>query len=70
MNKPTINLTFDFGVDPPDSLKPKTNQLHGMTSIRNDLFWQAAISELQTRMEAIESLLNAEKIQEEVEKDA
>lgn len=58
MNKPTINLTFKFGVDPPDSLKPKTNQLHGMTSIRNDLFWQAAIAELQTRMEAIEAAGN------------
>lgn len=70
MNKPTINLTFDFGVDPPKSLKPETNQLHGMTSVRNDLFWQAAISEIQKRIEAIETTLNMEAIQEEIEKDA
>ena len=57
MNKPTTNLTFKFGTDAPESLKPKTNQLHGMTSVRNDLFWQAAISEIQTRIEAIEAIL-------------
>ena len=57
MKKSKINLTFDFGTDPPESLKPKTNQLHGMTSVRNDLFWQAAISEIQTRIEAIEAIL-------------
>ena len=57
MKKSKINLTFDFGTDPPESLKPKTNQLHGMTSVRNDLFWQAAISEIQKRIEAIEAIL-------------
>ena len=77
MKKSKINLTFDFGTDPPESLKPKTNQLHGMTSVRNDLFWQAAISEIQTRIEAIEvrlekiaAHLQGEIIQEEIEKDA
>ena len=70
MDKATTNLTFNFPVDPPESLKPKTNQLHGMTSIRNDLFWQAAISEIQTRMEKIEAQLQGEIIQEEIEKDA
>ena len=65
MDKPTTNLTFKFGVDPPDSLKPKTNQLHGMTSIRNDLFWQAAIAEIQTRMEALEATLQPPAVQED-----
>ncbi len=65
INKGEINKTFDFATDPPESLKPATNQLHGMTSVRNDLFWQAAISEIQARIEAIEKVINAEVIDKE-----
>ncbi len=72
INKGEINTTFDFATDPPESLKPSTNQLHGMTSVRNDLFWQAAISEIQARIEKLEAIVigNVEEIEKELREDA